>query len=287
MSELIPAAPISWPNNNQSAAAFTFDVDAESAILSIKPEANLQMSVMTHQFYGPLVGVPRILSLLDKYQVKSTFFVPGFTARRYPSVIASIVKAGHEIAHHGDMHEQPTAATREQEIEFIKNGIESLIQITGVKPVGYRAPMWDLSWETPKILLDNGFLYDSSLMDADYPYELAVGEGSIVELPIHWGLDDWEQYAYLPDITGVGLIESPKKVIEMWQLEFEAMRKIGGLFILTNHPFLSGRPGRASALEDLIKHVTSCDDVWTTSLSEIASHVRQLKLKPRDITKPI
>lgn len=287
MSELIPAAPISWPNNNQSAAAFTFDVDAESAILSIKPEANLQMSVMTHQFYGPLVGVPRILSLLDKYQVKSTFFVPGFTARRYPSVIASIVKAGHEIAHHGDMHEQPTAATREQEIEFIKNGIESLIQITGVKPVGYRAPMWDLSWETPKILLDNGFLYDSSLMDADYPYELAVGEGSIVELPIHWGLDDWEQYAYLPDITGVGLIESPKKVIEMWQLEFEAMRKIGGLFILTNHPFLSGRPGRASALEDLIKHVTSCDDVWTTSLSEIASHVRQLKLKPREITKPI
>lgn len=287
MSELIPAAPISWPNNKQSAAAFTFDVDAESAILSIKPEANLQMSVMTHQFYGPLVGVPRILSLLDKYQVKSTFFVPGFTARRYPSVIASIVKAGHEIAHHGDMHEQPTAATREQEIEFIKNGIESLIQITGVKPVGYRAPMWDLSWETPKILLDNGFLYDSSLMDADYPYELAVGEGSIVELPIHWGLDDWEQYAYLPDITGVGLIESPKKVIEMWQLEFEAMRKIGGLFILTNHPFLSGRPGRASALEDLIKHVTSCDDVWTTSLSEIASHVRQLKLKPRDITKPI
>ena len=287
MSELIPAAPILWPNNKQSAAAFTFDVDAESAILSFKPEASLQMSVMTHQFYGPLVGVPRILSLLDKYQVKSTFFVPGFTARRYPSVIASIVKAGHEIAHHGDMHEQPTAASREQEVQFIKNGLESLMQIAGVKPVGYRAPMWDLSWETPKILLDNGFLYDSSLMDSDYPYELAVGEGSLVELPIHWGLDDWEQYAFLPDITGVGLIESPKKVIEMWQLEFEAIRKIGGLFILTNHPFLSGRPGRASALEELIKHVTSCDDVWTTSLSEIASHVRELKLKPREITKPI
>lgn len=287
MSELIPAAPILWPNNKQSAAAFTFDVDAESAILSFKPEASLQMSVMTHQFYGPLVGVPRILSLLDKYQVKSTFFVPGFTARRYPSVVASIVKAGHEIAHHGDMHEQPTAASREQEVQFIKNGLESLMQIAGVKPVGYRAPMWDLSWETPKILLDNGFLYDSSLMDSDYPYELAVGEGSLVELPIHWGLDDWEQYAFLPDITGVGLIESPKKVIEMWQLEFEAIRKIGGLFILTNHPFLSGRPGRASALEELIKHVTSCDDVWTTSLSEIASHVRELKLKPREITKPI
>jgi peptidoglycan/xylan/chitin deacetylase (PgdA/CDA1 family) len=109
----------------------------------------------------------------------------------------------------------------------------------------------------------------------------------LVELPIHWGLDDWEQYAFLPDITGVGLIESPKKVVEMWQIEFEAMRKIGGLFILTNHPFLSGRPGRSSALEELIKHVTSCSDVWTTSLADIATHVRSLNLKPREISKPI
>jgi len=286
MSELIPASPISWPKDKKSAAAFTFDVDAESAILSFKPEANNQMSVMTHQFYGPLVGVPRILNLLEKYQVKSTFFVPGFTARQYPSVIKSIVKAGHEIAHHGDMHEQPTGASRDEEIKFIKNGIESLIEIAGVKPIGYRAPMWDLSWNTPEILLANDFLYDSSLMDADYPYELAVQGQSLVELPIHWGLDDWEQYAFLPDITGVGLIESPKKVIEMWQIEFEAIRKIGGLFILTNHPFLSGRPGRSDALEGLIKHVTSCSDVWTTSLGDIASYVRSLKLKPREISKP-
>jgi len=287
MSEITPAKPVQWPKGKKMAAAFTFDVDAESAILNIKPESNNQMSVMTHQFYGPLVGIPRILNILEKYQIKSTFFVPGFTARRYPSVIKSIAAAGHEIAHHGDMHEPPSGLSRADEIINIQNGIDSLVEVTGVQPMGYRAPMWDLSFNTPEILLDNNFLYDSSLMDSDFPYELAVGGRSLVELPIHWGLDDWEQYAFLPDITGVGLIESPTKVIEMWRLEFEALREIGGLFILTNHPFLSGRPSRAAGLDELIKYVTSFSDAWVTSLGDIAKYVREQELTPRQIARPI
>ena len=286
MSETIPAKPIQWPSGKTSAASFSFDIDAESAILNFKPSTADQMSVMTHQSYGPLVGVKRILEILERNQIKSTFFVPGYTARRYPSVIKNIVAAGHEIAHHGDMHEQPTSATPEQEVQFIERGIESLEKVAGVTPIGYRAPMWDLSWYTPELLLKYGFLYDSSLMDADHPYELAVKDKSIVELPIQWALDDWEQYAFLPDITGVGLIESPTKVREMWQLEFEGLRKAGGIFILTNHPFLSGRPSRANSLEQLIQHVLSCKDVWVTSLGEIAKHVRGLNLTPRVLTKP-
>ena len=123
-------------------------------------------------------------------------------------------------------------------------------------------------------------------MDSDHPYELAVGDKSIVELPIQWVLDDWEQYAFLPDITGSGLIESTTKVREMWQLEYEALKKVGGIFILTNHPFLTGRPSRAESLETLIKHVLSTPEVWVTSLGEIAQHVRSLSLTPRVLTKP-
>jgi peptidoglycan/xylan/chitin deacetylase (PgdA/CDA1 family) len=241
---------------------------------------------MSHQSYGPLVGVTRILDILERNQIKSTFFVPGYSARRYPSVIKNIVAAGHEIAHHGDMHEQPAHATPEEEVGFIERGIESLQEVAGVTPIGYRAPMWELSWYTPQLLSKYGFLYDSSLMDSDYPYELAVVDKSIVELPIQWALDDWEQYAFLPDITGSGLIESPTKVREMWQLEYEALKKVGGIFILTNHPFLSGRPSRAESLETLIKHVLSTPEVWVTSLGEIAQHVRSLNLTPRVLTKP-
>jgi len=286
MTEAIGAVPIQWPAGKKAAASFSFDIDAESVILNFKPSTANQMTVMSHQSYGPLAGVKRILEILERNQVQSTFFVPGFTARRYPTVIKNIVAAGHEIAHHGDMHEQPAAATVEQEIQYIERGIESLQKVAGVTPIGYRAPFWELSWNTPELLVDYGFLYDTSLMDADHPYELAVKDKSLVELPVQWALDDWEQYAFLPDITGVGLIESPLKAREMWQLEFDGLRREGGIFILTNHPFLTGRPSRAFSLEVLIQYALSHSDVWITSLGEIAKHVRSLNLKPRVLTKP-
>jgi peptidoglycan/xylan/chitin deacetylase (PgdA/CDA1 family) len=284
---------IRWPDGKTAAAAFTFDVDAESAVLWNASEGieavGARMSVMSHQAYGPLVGVPRILELLERHQIASTFFVPGHTADRYPQAIRSIVAAGHEIAHHGYLHEQPTALTLEQEIDVLDRGLAALADVAGVRPSGYRAPMWDLSWRTPALLAERGFLYDSSLMDSDHPYELAITPGadrSLVEIPIQWALDDWEQYCYLPDISGSGLIESPRKARELWQLEFDGLRRVGGCWVLTNHPFLTGRPSRAAELDDLMRYVLDHDDVWTTNLASIAEHVRTLQLSPRSITPP-
>jgi len=280
---------IRWPDGKTAAAAFTFDVDAESAVLWDNEAVGARMSVMSHQAYGPLVGVPRILDLLERHQIASTFFVPGHTADRYPEAIRSIVAAGHEIAHHGYLHEQPTKLTLEQEIDVLDRGLAALADVAGVRPSGYRAPMWDLSWRTPALLAERGFLYDSSLMDSDHPYELAVTPGadqSLVEIPIQWALDDWEQYCYLPDVSGSGLIESPRKAREIWQLEFDGLRRVGGCWVLTNHPFLTGRPSRAAELDDLMRYVLDHDDVWTTNLAAIAEHVRTLQLSPRSITPP-
>ncbi|MDT5196617.1 MAG: peptidoglycan-N-acetylglucosamine deacetylase [Mycobacterium sp.] len=280
---------IPWPDGKTAAAAFTFDVDAESAVLWNNEAVGARMSVMSHQAYGPLVGVPRILDLLERHQIASTFFVPGHTADRYPDAIRSIVAAGHEIAHHGYLHEQPTTLTLEQEIDVLDRGLAALADVAGVRPSGYRAPMWDLSWRTPALLAERGFLYDSSLMDSDHPYELAITPGadqSLVEIPIQWALDDWEQYCYLPDISGSGLIESPRKAREIWQLEFDGLRRAGGCWVLTNHPFLTGRPSRAAEQDDLMRYVLDHDDVWTTNLATIAEHVRSLQLSPRSITQP-
>ncbi|UXA19592.1 polysaccharide deacetylase [Mycobacterium sp. SMC-4] len=278
-----------WPAGKTAAAAFTFDVDAESAVLWGNQSVGARMSVMSHQAYGPLVGIPRILDLLEKHQIRSTFFVPGHTADRYPQAVRSIVAAGHEIAHHGYLHEQPTALTREEEIDALDRGLAALADVAGVRPAGYRAPMWDLSWRTPVLLAERDFLYDSSLMDADHPYELAITPGaaqSLVEIPIQWALDDWEQYCFLPDITGSGLIESPRKARELWQLEFDALRAAGGCWVLTNHPFLTGRASRAAELGGLMRYVLDHDDVWVASLGEVAEHVRSLGLTPRSITPP-
>ncbi|MBC7638771.1 MAG: polysaccharide deacetylase [Rhodoferax sp.] len=248
------------------------------------------MGVMSHQAYGPLVGVPRLLALLERHGVRSTFFVPGYTAHRYPGVVRDIVAAGHEIAHHGYLHEQPSAMNAAQEVEALDRGLAALEEVAGVRPVGYRAPMWDLSWRTPALLAERGFLYDSTLMDADVPYELAVTPGSttsVVEIPIQWALDDWEQFCYLPDVSGSGLIESPAKAREMWQAEYDALVHERACWVLTNHPFLIGRPSRATQLELLVEHVVADPASWVATLGEIATHVRSLALAPRSIEPPV
>ncbi len=286
---MIGASPILWPDGYRSAASFTFDVDAESAVLWRAPQNASRMSIISHQAYGPLVGVPRLLGMLDQRGIRSTFFVPGYTAMRYPEMVRDIVGAGHEIGHHGYLHEQPSALSRADQADALDRGLDAIDRAAGVRPIGYRAPMWDLAWETPELLFDRGFLYDSSLMDSDHPYELALASGSdrsIVELPIEWTLDDWEQYCYLPDISGTGLIETPSKARELWASAFRGLHSAGGLWILTNHPFLSGRPGRALELGALMDEVTQTPGVWVAPLQEIAEHVRTLQLPPRSISRP-
>ena len=279
-----PAPSFAWPRGYRAAAAFTFDLDAESAILVDAPEAAGRLSVMTHQAYGPRTGVPRLLRILDRQAIRATFFIPGYSADRWPGVVRSIRDAGHEIAHHGYLHEQVSGVTPEQEERLLLRGLEALDRVAGIRPIGWRAPMWEASYASAGILARHGFLYDSSLMDADHPYRVAAGPEpgapSIVELPVHWGLDDWEQYVYLPGLSGSGLIESPAKVLELWTLELDALADEGGVFVLTNHPFASGRPSRAAALERLMEHARSIEGLWVASAGEIAAHVDTLQLTP-------
>lgn len=283
-----PAGPITWPDGKKAAAAFTFDVDGESPLLTADPKFAKLMGLMSHQAYGPLVGVPRILDLLRDTGVRSSFFVPGYIALRYPDQVKQIVADGHEIGHHGHLHEQLPGVSREEEQGFLDRGFEALRKVAGVEPRGYRAPLWESNWHTPEMLGNAGFLYDSSLMDADVPYELAYGtEGkSIVELPINWILDDWNQYAFIPGFSGSGLVETPRKAVELFRSEFDAQREEGSFFVLTCHPFLSGRPGRAAELKKFIEYVKSCDDVWLAPMEEIAAHVRAQNLEPRTLTEP-
>jgi peptidoglycan/xylan/chitin deacetylase (PgdA/CDA1 family) len=285
-----PAAPIRWPEGSRAAAALTFDLDAEAVMLTADPASADRLMVLTHQAYGPLTGVPRLLALLRRHELTATFFVPGFTAERYPSVVRAIADDGHEIAHHSYLHESTLGMSRAAEAAMLDRGLEALDRVAGIRPVGYRAPMWEMNHHTPELLIERGFHYDSSLMDCDVPYLLAgsaqPGAGSIVEVPPHWALDDWEQYAFLPGLAGSGLIESPAKVLEMWSWELTAMHAEGQCFVLTMHPFLSGRPGRVRALERLIELMTSLDGMWITTLADIATHTRTLNLAPRHFPRP-
>jgi peptidoglycan/xylan/chitin deacetylase (PgdA/CDA1 family) len=278
-----PQHPITWPAGFTAAASFTFDVDAESCVIAHDPTSTRRMSLMSHQSYGPKVAVPRLLQILARQEVRGTFFIPGFTAESYPDVVRQIVDGGHEVAHHGYLHEPMQGIDAATEASYMDRGLEALEKVAGIRPVGYRAPWWELNWHSPALLADRGFLYDSSLLDGDAPYRMSVSSGSpsgagdtrdIVEIPVDWTLDDWEQYAFYPGVTGSGVIESPAKVLEMWTLEVQAHHSQGSCFVLTNHPFISGRPSKAVALEQLIERVKGMDGMWVTTLEQIAEHTK-------------
>jgi peptidoglycan/xylan/chitin deacetylase (PgdA/CDA1 family) len=274
-----------WPDGVRAAACFTFDLDAESAILADHPEAAGWLDVMSHQAYGPRTAVPRLLRLLDRQGIRATFFVPGYSAERWPAAVRSIRDAGHEIACHGYLHEAARSAPDEEtEERRLLRGLEALDSVARIRPIGYRAPNWELSYRLPALLVKHGFRYDSGLMDADHPYRLTTsaepGAPSMIELPAHWSLDDWEPYNYLPGLTGSGVIASPDDVIARWTLELEALVDEGGLFMLTNHPFVSGRASRAAGLERLMARARAIDGLWIATAAEIAEHVETLDLEP-------
>ena len=288
----VPPGPISWPAGVTAAACLTFDMDAEAAVLTADISSISRMSPMSHQSYGPLVGVPRILALLKRHDLRATFFVPGYSAHRYPGVVRAVAEAGHEIAHHSYFHENTVGMDAKTEADMLDLGLRALHDVAGVRPEGYRAPMWEMNFHTPALLAERGFRYDSSLMDSDHPYVLAVGGAAdggatLVEVPVSWGLDDWEQYAFLPGLIGSGVIESPAKALEMWTLELEAMHRLGAAFVLCCHPFLSGRPSRAEALERLIERMKALDGLWITTVGEVARHTASLNLTPRTCPQPV
>jgi peptidoglycan/xylan/chitin deacetylase (PgdA/CDA1 family) len=272
---------MTWLGSNAALAVLSFDVDAESAILAEGRQYAAHPGAMSHQRYGPLVAVPRILVLLEDLGVPATFFVPGWTAEHYPQAVEQVLAAGQEVAHHGHSHRSPVHMDEAEERRDLEAGLAAL-ERHGVRPEGYRTPSWEPSARTFDLLAEYGIGYDSSLMDDDRPYVLETASGPLVELPAHWSLDDWNQYMYLPDPrSGPGPVQPPSRAIQVWREELDGMRCHGGLFVLTMHPFLSGRPGRVEGLRGLVEHALSAGDVEFVSCAEAARRARDDDSLPR------
>jgi peptidoglycan/xylan/chitin deacetylase (PgdA/CDA1 family) len=262
--------PDIWRGSSAAVAMLTFDVDADTPLLAEDEHYAQHLSTMSHQAYGPKVGVPRILKMLARRGRQATFFFPGLTAERWPKALELVLEAGHEVGLHGYTHKSPVYLSPEEQLNEIEHGLAALGRF-GVKPVGYRAPMWSTAKRTMEALAGYGIRYDSSMFDDDRPYLLDTPSGRIAELPIHWCLDDWEQYIYLPDPDFGHTINRPSVVAQLWTEELDAMRDTGSLAVLTCHPFCSGRPSRLRAIESFIDFAEACGDVRFARADELCA----------------
>ncbi|MBW4986028.1 polysaccharide deacetylase [Mameliella sp. CS4] len=265
--------PIDWPEGKKSAACVTFDIDADSLIRTARPDdAELRLQPISMGRYGPTVAVPRILASYRRLGLTQTFFMPAWVMQTYPATVEAILKDGHEIGHHSWMHEDPMGHSDEVEAELFERAMEVHVRMTGRKPRGYRAPVYAITPAMVDRLIANGFLYDSSMMADDLPYRVETPKGSLIEVPPHWGTDDWPPFAHFEEIDYLMPVRAPSDGIRAFAEEFDAMYEAGGFWMPVLHPFLTGRLARWREMEKLIERALETGNVWFAPMEAIASH---------------
>jgi peptidoglycan/xylan/chitin deacetylase (PgdA/CDA1 family) len=268
-----------WPEGKKCCVTFSFDFDAETLWISRNPENYNKPVTLSLGAYGYKEGIPRIIKLFKKYDLHSTFFIPGWVIERHLDIIKILKDLGHEIAHHGYLHEWPDTLEYEQEKGVLQKGIEIIEKATGQKPMGYRSPAAEFSPNTIKLLIELGFLYTSTMMDSDFPYKhkLDGEETNLIELPMKWHLDDavYFMFAIRPPIRNV--IHPPFEVFKLWKLEFDCAYEESLWLNYCFHPQIIGQPNRMKLLEDLIIHIKSRSNVWIPTMGEVALYWQKIE----------
>ncbi|MPR64285.1 polysaccharide deacetylase [Ochrobactrum intermedium] len=262
--------PVCWKNGAKMAVAISFDSDHETFELKNGGDS---VGRMSQGQYGPRAGMPRILRVLEQYNVPASFFMPAVSAMINADEVKAVVSAGHELAIHSWIHEFNSRLDEETERDLALRAADMLEKLSGVRPVGMRTASWDFSPYTLKIAREMGLLYDSSLMADDEPYELLEdGEPTgIVEIPVEWIRDD-APYVAMDRMGAARPYGSPAMVLDIFSRELETAYQEGGLFQLTMHPHHIGHRSRIFVVEEILKLAKSKGDVWFCTHAELAQY---------------
>jgi len=264
-------AAIPWPKGTKCPVVLSFDVDAEllwNVWLTREPSP----IDVSQGVYDIKVGVPRVLAMLKSLGIRATFFIPGAIVERYPDAAKEIAAAGHEIGHHGYLHEDCGKLTRDEEREMLRRGTEAIKRITGEKPRGARLTLGKTTMAT---LADLGFLYESTMMDDDQPYRVILdGKPSkLIELPVCFAFNDTSYLAYT---FGLGKpFLTPREVEGVYRDEFDAMLRERKYCMYMLHPQIIGRASRLDMLERTVRYMKSKPGVWFATALEVAEHCQK------------
>jgi peptidoglycan/xylan/chitin deacetylase (PgdA/CDA1 family) len=284
--------------------AYGVDVDAVAGWLGSYGGEDSPLDISRGMFSGE-VGTPRLVELFRRFDIRTTWFVPGHSIETFPEQIGQVVEAGHEIGVHGYSHENPIAMTPEQEEAVLDKCIGLIEQKFGQKPRGYVAPWWEFSRVTNELLLKKGFKYDHSLMHHDFqPHYVRVGdswtkidysrkaeewmkplvrgeETDLVEIPASWYTDDLPPMMFIKAAPNSHGFVNPRDIEEMWRDQFDwVYREYDyAAFTMTIHPDVSGRPQVLLMHERLFAHMSAHPGVKFVTFEEIADDF--LRRSPR------
>lgn len=254
-----------WPRGHRGACVISVDVDGEVPLLWRSRGESLRLAELEQRRFGPRAGLPRLLDLFADANITASFYVPGYYVDTYPRQVAAIAEAGHEIGLHGYLHEPPTQVSKSDFRAALERGTDSILEVVGVRPAGFRSPSWDMTADAFDALVEFGLGYDSSMMGLDLPYRL----GGITEIPVQWTLDDAPFYRYVGAGTSSYPPVRPKELAARWCEELDAAGTYNTLAVITVHDWLSGRATAASALSEVLQHLQD-SGLWCATAREVA-----------------
>jgi peptidoglycan-N-acetylglucosamine deacetylase len=273
--------PLVLPRGKRLAVSVGADFDAHS--LWMGTFGLTSPGYLSRGEFGAEVGVPRLLTLLERHGVWATWCTPSHTLLTFPARVATIVDSGHEIAAHGCYHEQVPKLDPAEERRLMEVQLEHHDRVLGIRPSGYRSPAWDFSEITLSLLEEFGFTWDSSLMGRDFevyrpcPVTRVDPErgntfgppSTVLEIPVSWHLDDFPALDHLPRGTGMA---STEVTYQRWKDHFDfAYQNVpGGVLTLTVHPQTIARAHNLVMFDRLLSYIREHDGVWFATLGDVA-----------------
>lgn len=280
--------------------SYGIDVDAVAGWIGSYGGEDSPSDIQRGLFAGE-VGIPRLLKLLETYKITASWYIPGHSIETFPEQVKMIVDAGHEIGAHGYSHENPLVLNRRQEEAIFAKCVELIKKISGKSPVGYVAPFWEMSSNTPELLLRYGFKYDHSGGHDDFrPYYARVGEKwtkvnyskpatswmkplirgkeiDLVEIPGNWYLEDLVPMMFIKKAPNSHGWVNPRDLEQMWRDQFDwVYREYDyAIFPLTIHPDVSGRPQVLLMHERMIEYINTHSGIRWVTMKEIAEDFRR------------
>ena len=263
-----------WPDNARLAVSFSLMFEGGGQPISgaggaiPDPIRDQLPDLPTNAFfeYGVLEGIPRILDLFDKHQLKLSSFMIGSAVDKAPDVAREIVRRGHEAAAHGRTWESSYHFDEDTERSFIADCVRSIELVTGQRPVGWNAYWMRNSPRTLDILQSLGFLYHIDDPSRDEPFIVELKGGDFVTVPYTFHLNDIVSYPFLGWNAGA--------YAEALCDEFDQLYEEGAsrrrMMVVSLHDRISGHANRVRALDRFLTYARSKPNVWFARKDEIA-----------------
>lgn len=277
-----PLSESHWPQGKRCAVVVTIDFNDIHGILSQVPAVAGREKTLSVWRYGTLRGIDRLLALLAEKNITASWCLPGIVAHEHPERVRQIHQAGHELASCGYQFERFDELTLNEQIHSVVRGGETIGEITGAMPQGFRLPAGNWAPGLPDALLANGVRWTSGWRGDDLPYFHTVTTADrpdrLVELPLHYELEDEPYFAFnlSPAVPPAqSRIASYSQTLGNMKMDFDGFYRFGLCYVLRLHPEIIGTAGRIGVLAALLDYIALRPDVWITTAGEVADWWRQ------------